>query len=108
MNISHIALAVLVVSIMVGAAILIHKRWLRLLLATALYVCTLFFASFGMGGLRVSIDQAHREGKSAEFVAGMASRNHELLTPRFLVLIFSTGLGVLAIAGWARSYRNNS
>lgn len=74
------------------------KRWLRASLIVVIYGCLILSATFGMGGLRTQIEEARLQGKSEEFVSGMAARNKQVLSARIEVLIYASGLFVLALA----------
>lgn len=93
-----IAALAIVLLVLLGA--LIKKTWCRVLLTLALYLCIVFVTTFGMGGLRVSIEQARAQGKSEEYVQGMAARNKHLASARLEILIFGSGLMVLSLLGW--------
>jgi hypothetical protein len=53
-----------------------------------------------MGGLRVSIENARAQGKSEEYIQGMAARNKQLTSTRLEILIFSSGLMMIGLIGW--------
>lgn len=102
MNASYLLVAIAVVVLSLLLATLVKRTWFRVALAVGLYLCVAFSASFGMGGLRTSIEQARDQGKSEDFVMGLATRSHQLLTQRFLVLIFGSGLVAIGVSGWLR------
>lgn len=78
------------------------RPWVRLLVTSMLVALTLATVTLGMGGLRGHIEEARSQGKSEDFVAGLAERSRRLLPERITVAICSLGLGVMGLAGSLR------
>lgn len=74
--------------------------WLRIFLVVVFFFAVIFTATFGMGGLRSSIEQARAEGKSEEYVTGMAARSWQMRSARIEVVIYAFGLLVVGLAGY--------
>lgn len=68
----------------------------------SLFALLVITTSFGMGGLRVEIEHARAQGKSEDYVAGLAARSKQLQAARFEVAIYGLGLVVIGVAGWLR------
>jgi hypothetical protein len=83
------------------------KTWVRLLITTMLFLHVCFLATFGMGGLRVHVEQARAEGKSEQYVSGLIDRNRAIYVPRLEILVVSTGLFLLCFFGWAEKKSNS-
>lgn len=93
-----VSLAVVVIAL--TTALSIKKTWLRAALVVLMYAGTFLTVTAGMSELRPRIEQARAQGKSEDFVNGLAARDEQLLQARVEIFIFSTGLVILALAGW--------
>lgn len=93
-------IATTIVVLVIAGAIFVKRTWVRASLVLFLYGCVLFSTTFGMEGVRASIEKARQKGKSSQYVEGIMARNSELLEARLAIILFSTGLTVLALGGW--------
>lgn len=83
-----------------AVALFIRKTWLRAALVALMYSGIFLAVTAGMSELRPRIEQARAQGKSKDFIDGLAARDEKLLQARIDILVFSAGLVVLALAGW--------
>ena len=101
MNMLIVSVVVVFLLLLIG--FFIKKSWGRIVLALALYLCMLFSVTAGMGGLRVYIESARAEGKSEDFVTGMAVRNWQIRSARLEAAVYGFGLLMISVAGWMRT-----
>jgi hypothetical protein len=100
----NLAACIAIVVVALTVAIFIKRTWLRATFVVLMYAGIFLTVTAGMSELRPRIEQARAQGKSEDFVNGLAARDEQLLQARIEIFIFSTGLVVLALAGlWGPS-----
>ena len=76
----------------------LSRVWMRKLAVLAIALIALFTVVFTMNDMRAHGSEALKNGKSKEFVAGMAERDQRTVPRRALILISVIGLVLLAFA----------
>lgn len=76
----------------------LSRAWMRKLAVLAIASVALFTVVFTMNDMRAHGSEALSNGKSKEFVAGMAERDQRTVPRRALIFISVAGLVLLAFA----------
>lgn len=97
---SSLITSLVIVTIALAIALFVKRTWLKAAIVVLMYGGVFLTVTAGMSEIRPRIEQARAQGKSEDFIEGLAVRDEQLLQARVEIFIFSTGLVVLALAGW--------
>ncbi len=97
---SNLIYSLTIVTVALIGSLLIKKTWIRVVFVSVLYGCIVLTATVGMSEFRARIEQARAQGKSEDFIDGLAARDEQIQQARIEILVFSTGLVLLALGGW--------
>ncbi|MGY1459501.1 MULTISPECIES: hypothetical protein [unclassified Luteimonas] len=101
---SEITIISLATSLLILLGIVIcfaKRRWLRVMALTAIYALFTGTVMFGMGATRMLAQKAIAEGRSQDYVSGIASRDTQLRPARLIAQLFGTGLFLFGLRGLA-------
>ncbi|MGO4778914.1 hypothetical protein AB4084_25950, partial [Lysobacter sp. 2RAB21] len=99
---TSLIIAILILSVLTFVGVRSRVHGTRCVIVIAIFAFIIFELAFGGGSLRALADIARAEGRTFEYVEGLARMNKEMMPVKIVVLFSSLAILIVGIAGGKR------